>query len=982
MLAATMLVTASLVGLGLMAAPAQRAEAAGSHAGAYIRNFQTFFAWAKAGENVDVAFTQPTANNQLATATVIDPAGASHSCQMPVGVPANCVMNDLTAPVDGIWTIRFDRVFANGNNNMQWSINVQDGATTVPGRVWSDEFKLKNDDSIDINLWYLGSTGHKYAAAYYGYIGIDSVFLANQFGVVRAGDPTAGCISAYSSRDNLLPQYRRSGPECGVPYHVFFEEPAADLPASAVDGAGQRVFVAPPIENPTIENLAFTPSSSNTRSGVFTFDATGHVGNAELLIDANGDGQYGGPNDRTVPISITAEPHQSITFDGKDGQGADITPETLFNATVRITQAGEIHFINNDVEARSGISVTALNGAAAGTSTLYWNDTELLVGDHTPSCLPPVMDGRAGFDSSVAGGVHGWPCYPITNPNDNVSGPWGDVRDIDDWTFNPVDVSAQLEIPNATNYTVVKSSDPSSGAPVGAGDVITYTVDVTQVGNAPANAELTDSLTDVLDDATYNGDVSATVGQVNLDGSTLTWTGTLPVGGTARITYSVTVTGNGDGTLHNAITSAGCATADNCQTTHPYGTYSVVKSSDPASGSSVAVGDVISYTLTVTQQGPGAVSAANLTDQLVDVLDDAVLNGDITASSGVATFDPEAQTLTWSGDLAPGAVVTVTYSVTVNAEGDTQLSNAVISDGCADEASCETEHFAGDYSVVKSSDPASGDTVTAGQVVTYKITVTQRGTGDVTASLTDDLSATLDDATYNADAASDIGEVTVTEGVLSWRSALEPGDVALITYSVTVAAAGTGDGVLTNVVTSEGCATDGDCETEHPLGSYIYSKTSTPAPGVEVTRGDRITYTITVAQLGVGAIPAARVTDNLADVFDDASLTDEPVASSGVAVLAGSTLEWQGDLSPGQVVTITYSVSVTGAGDLIVSNVLSSDDPRGACDPSAACATRHEISSADLAATGGVVTGNLLLSGILLAIVGGLFLAARRRLKS
>jgi hypothetical protein len=46
-------------------------------------------------------------------------------------------------------------------------------------------------------------------------------------------------------------------------------------------------------------------------------------------------------------------------------------------------------------------------------------------------------------------------------------------------------------------------------------------------------------------------------------------------------------------------------------------------------------------------------------------------------------------------------------------------------------------------------------------------------------------------------------------------------------------------------------------------------------------------------------------------VVDDADYNGDVHATTGTATVSGSTLEWQGDLDPGQTVTITYSVTVT-----------------------------------------------------------------------
>src|SRR5690606_34726775 len=92
-----------------------------------------------------------------------------------------------------------------------------------------------------------------------------------------------------------------------------------------------------------------------------------------------------------------------------------------------------------------------------------------------------------------------------------------------------------------TDYVVEKSSDPESGTTVKPGEVITYTVTVTQQGDVPAGALFTDDVSDVFDDAVYNDDIEADIGEVTLEGGTISWEGVIPVGEVATITYSVTV---------------------------------------------------------------------------------------------------------------------------------------------------------------------------------------------------------------------------------------------------------------------------------------------------------------------------------------------------------------------------------------------------------------------------------------------------------
>ncbi|MEK8104138.1 hypothetical protein NKG94_01560 [Micromonospora sp. M12] len=103
--------------------------------------------------------------------------------------------------------------------------------------------------------------------------------------------------------------------------------------------------------------------------------------------------------------------------------------------------------------------------------------------------------------------------------------------------------------------SITKTADTGT---VVAGGTVRYSVLITNSGQAPySGATLTDSLVDVLDDAVYVGDAVTTTGVLSYTAPVLTWTGDLPVGATAAITYSVTVNQpvSGDGNLVNTVAS-------------------------------------------------------------------------------------------------------------------------------------------------------------------------------------------------------------------------------------------------------------------------------------------------------------------------------------------------------------------------------------------------------------------------------------------
>ena len=78
--------------------------------------------------------------------------------------------------------------------------------------------------------------------------------------------------------------------------------------------------------------------------------------------------------------------------------------------------------------------------------------------------------------------------------------------------------------------TITKVADRSAVVPGGA---VAYTVTIANTGETPyTGATVTDPLAGVLDEATYNGNATATTGTVGFAGPTLTWTGNLAVGAT------------------------------------------------------------------------------------------------------------------------------------------------------------------------------------------------------------------------------------------------------------------------------------------------------------------------------------------------------------------------------------------------------------------------------------------------------------------
>jgi len=530
------------------------------------------------------------------------------------------------------------------------------------------------------------------------------------------------------------------------------------------------------------------------------------------------------------------------------------------------------------------------------------------------------------------------------------------------------------------HFAPSKTSDPASGTTVTPNQVITYTLTAYNDGDVVyPNATLIDDLSNVLDNATLvPNSITTTSGNLpTIDSSNvLTWTGDLAVGQTVTVKYQVKVNAHPTigGTLHNAL--QGCPTGDpTCDNIHDIGSagLQISKTSDPASGSYVIPGQIVTYILTAENTGDVKLDPVSLTDDLSGVLDNAALYGTPSSDVGSAPTISAANLLSWSGSLNAGQTVTVTYKVQVNsgAVAPAELKNKVVGSGvnpedptnppttsCATgaEPGCSSDLLVGrsHYTQTKTSSPASGTTVTPNQVITYTLTAVNDGDVAISdATLVDDLSNVLSNATLVPNS------ITTTSGnlptvdssnVLTWRGGLAVGQTVTVKYQVKVNAHPTFGGSLHNAL--QGCpAGDPTCDNIHDIGNaaLTVTKVSDPASGSYVIPGQIVTYTLTAENTGDVTLDPVLLTDDLSDVLDNAALYGTPTSTKGAAPIVASThiLSWSGSLDAGQTVTVTYKVQVNSGAvapaelkNKVIGSGTKPDDPTN--PPDSSCVTGLE----------------------------------------
>jgi uncharacterized repeat protein (TIGR01451 family) len=437
----------------------------------------------------------------------------------------------------------------------------------------------------------------------------------------------------------------------------------------------------------------------------------------------------------------------------------------------------------------------------------------------------------------------------------------------------------------------LKVSKVSKPATADTGDRVTYVVRVENDGDgdytAADPATVVDDLSDVIDDALFDvADVDVTGGSVDYDNPELTWTGALPGGEAVTITYSVIVTNLGDHDLVNTVSGAGCGTGDaGCappptQTLLPH----VVpdKTAEPASGTALAAGDVVTYTLSWNNDGK-ADGVVDATDDLSGVLDDADLVAGPTSSRPAVDATLAGDELRVVGPITVGDTVTVTYQVRVRADADRadgHLENVLTPDTpqveCVDDV-CEpvelpgTSHPVGAFEDWKTSDPGNGRKVQSGDRITYTLHFANTGGAPVDVHRDDVLRRVLDDAVLvSPPKASDpaLAVSRVRNGRFTVAGTVAPGKTVTVSYTVRVKPRDRqGDRVLGNFLVDPGQQPPQDCQaspsrtaaparrdcTVHQVRKYdlIVTKRLTTARKVDV--GAKVKYRIVVTNDGPDA---------------------------------------------------------------------------------------------------------------------------------
>ncbi len=390
-------------------------------------------------------------------------------------------------------------------------------------------------------------------------------------------------------------------------------------------------------------------------------------------------------------------------------------------------------------------------------------------------------------------------------------------------------------------------------------------------------------------------------------------------------------------------------------------------------------GSSLTYTITVQNTGDWPAYDVVIDDsadlpapsQIASV---TVVNAGGTTPVDTNITDGDGLQFTYAGPLAPGASLTITYTVQLtasaaNKDGDTVVNTVTVptfygvsaADRAADPARAYRPYVGGtdtDTVTIRYPKPqivktpvSDASDARVGKPFTYSITVSNASTVAALkgADLTDDLptgwtyvpgSALVTSATGTTPAALTIGDPTVTGQTLTWTNVadLAPSGTFTFTYQaipdVTLATATT-TGTYAHVNTATVVGDDNSGAPGNLDGPYTatttaqvfirqidLSVTKAIAPAGPYLVGQTVSYTVTVNNAGPDAATAVTVLDKL-----PAALVYKSVLSASVGSYDPATGIWTvGSVASGATQTLTLSVLINASGSITNDTQVNSAD--------------------------------------------------------
>jgi len=480
---------------------------------------------------------------------------------------------------------------------------------------------------------------------------------------------------------------------------------------------------------------------------------------------------------------------------------------------------------------------------------------------------------------------------------------------------------------NATDLALAKSA---AGGTAVAGQPFTYTLTITNNGPLTATQVV---ITDALSGgATFNSVVDSTSLTYSLAITQATFTVTNIAPNTVfTIVYTVLPPVNGGTFANTAVISASTPTDPNPGNDTAGGPVDGLANADleiakSASPNPVEPGGVVTYTLTVTNNGPSNAQFITVTD----VISGGSFGGVVGTSPGVNT-SISANSITFTvGSLNANSVITMVYTATAPSLG-VMTNTAVVTSAVGDLGGGDNQ--AGVTVLVNATDlalskAAAGSTAVAGQPFTYTLTITNNGPLSATqVVITDDLSG---GATFNSIVAS-TNPASLTHSFLGAQATftvtnIAPSGVFTIVYTVLPPVNG---GTFANTaVISASTPTDpnpgNDTAGGGPVNGLANADlTITKAAASNVVEpGGVVTFTLTVTNNGPSTAQFITVTDVLSGGSFGGVVGTSPGVNTSIS--ANSITFTVGSLNANSVITMVYTATAPSLGVMTNTAVVTS----------------------------------------------------------
>ena len=409
------------------------------------------------------------------------------------------------------------------------------------------------------------------------------------------------------------------------------------------------------------------------------------------------------------------------------------------------------------------------------------------------------------------------------------------------------------------------------------GDTLTYTITLTNNGNADGTVTVTDEIptgTRITDENTTG---------YNKETNTMTWSDVeVKAGKSVELTLEVVVKDDTTDTVKNV------AKIDNKEIPEkPETKVANITGTKTVDKAEAKVGDTLIYTITLTNNGNA--------DGMVTVTDEIPTGTTLVADSITAngSYNEENKTITWTDvKVEAGKTAEVSFKVTISNDTKTSVTNKAVIDGNKPTEEVETKvaNITGTKTVDKT-ETKVGDTLT------YTITLTNSGNADGMVTVTDEIPT---GTTLVADSITANGSYNEENKTITWTDVkVEAGKTAEVSFKVTIS-----NDTKTSVTNK--AVIDGNKPTEEVETKVANITGTKTVDKTEAKVGDTLTYTIALTNNG-NADGTVTVTD---EIPTGTRIKDENTTGYNKET---NTMTWSNvEVKAGKSVELTLEVVVEG----------------------------------------------------------------------